>query len=359
MEHYYEEYLGILLEEAEKRLDEFSEPLQTVYIGGGTPSLLPPSLFGSLIRNLRKRISFDQVIEFTAEANPGTVTKQWLDIAAESGVNRISFGMQAGQNELLNALGRIHCFEDVLHSVELARSSGISNISLDLIFGIPAQSKEQWTETLEAALSIEPQHISAYGLIPEEGTPLFDDIEHHRLFLPEPEEEREMYDIALKMLNVHGLRQYEISNFSKPGYESIHNIGYWTQIPYVGLGASAASMTGMCRKKEGMSYIRKNNPPGLADYQEAVAGNSGLIETEFITPDMARYETIMLGLRMNRGINPEHFEEMHGKSLDECYGMKLKKLKEKGLLAFGNSSWKLTRRGMDIQNAVLVELMDD
>ena len=203
--------------------------------------------------------NFSQVMEFTSEANPGTITREWLDIAVDAGINRLSIGMQAAQDGILSSLGRIHRFEDVVHSVSLARESGIRNVSLDLIFGIPGQSFSDWCETLDAALSLHPEHISAYGLIPEEGTPLYSDLDNGLIALPEPELERKMYDEAIERFRRNGLIQYEVSNFARQGFECRHNIGYWTQVPYIGLGVSAASMTGLSRSGEGMSYLRTAN----------------------------------------------------------------------------------------------------
>ena len=192
------EYIGLILQEAKSRKAETDGPVETVYIGGGTPSLIPPEDFSRLITGLRDVFGLDSVCEFTAEANPGTVTEKWLDTAAELGVNRLSFGMQAYQPELLQLLGRIHQFEDVSASVTLARKAGISNISLDLIFGIPTQETDDWDRTTDAALSLSPDHVSAYGLIPEPGTPLFADLENGVLSLPDPDEERRMYDLFIR-----------------------------------------------------------------------------------------------------------------------------------------------------------------
>ena len=214
-------------------------------------------------------------------------------------INRISFGMQSSQRHLLSTLGRIHQKEEVAASVQLARDSGISNISLDLIFGIPGQTVSEWIDTLEYALSLEPRHISAYGLIPEEGTPLYRDLQSGLLQLPAPETEREMYDKAIHLLYAHGFTRYEISNFALRGYECIHNLGYWTQIPYIGLGVSAASMTGLKYLSDGMTYHRKTNPDSLEDYFDMVDIGRADVPVEVVSTEEARFETIMLGLRLN------------------------------------------------------------
>lgn len=347
----------LILHEAEKSADWFRETIETVYFGGGTPSLLPPDLLRSLVSGLGRVFTMDHVCEWTSEANPGTVTDQWLETAAEAGINRISFGVQAFQPHLLKTLGRIHFFEQAEASVRMARRHGFRNVNLDLIFGIPGQTPEDWKETLDAALSLSPEHISAYGLIPEEGTPLYQALSDGSLILPDPETEREMYDEAIRRLALYGLKQYEISNFAREGFECRHNIGYWTQKPYLGLGVSAASMRILRTGAEGMVCLRKNNPSTLTKYENAVLSEKeGTWET--VSVNESRFETMMLGLRMNCGVSEEDFRHLHGVPLSVCYGRKLAEMEKNGLVISEGRRWRLTRRGMDVQNAVLVELMD-
>ena len=353
----HEAYINHILNEASFRACEAETPLTTVYIGGGTPSVLSPSLFRKLIRGLKKIYNWENVSEFTTEANPGTVSAEWLEAAADEGVNRISFGMQASQPHLLSTLGRIHQTDEVASSVQLSRDSGISNISLDLIFGIPGQTEVDWTDTLEYALSLKPCHISAYGLIPEEGTPLYHDLQSGLLRLPDPDTERAMYNKAILLLGLHGFSRYEISNFALKGYECKHNIGYWTQEPYIGLGVSAASMTGLMFFPDGMTYHRRTNPDRLEEYFDMVDRNAEAPD-EVISSEEARFETIMLGLRLNEGVNEDTFLRKHHISLEKYIGDKLHKFERDGLMTHENKNWKMTERGFDIQNAVLVELMD-
>ena len=346
------------MKEAEDRKNEVSEPIRTVYLGGGTPSLLPAGIFSKLLAGLRDIFDFSQVTEFTSEANPGTVTGEWLHSAVDSGINRLSLGMQAKQDHILSLLGRIHRFEDVVLSVEMARKSGIGNISLDLIFGIPGQTVAEWRDTLDAALSLHPDHISAYGLIPEEGTPLYCDLEKRLLELPDPDVERLMYDEAISIFSDNGLYQYEISNFARKGFECRHNIGYWTQIPYIGLGVSAASMTNIAAGPNGISYTRRTNPDSGEHYRRMIINHFSPPSVQQITPAEARFETMMLGLRMNDGIGEETFSRMHGMPVNQCFG-NLEDLLHKGLLLHKDGRWKMTRRGFDIQNSILVELMEN
>ena len=353
-----ENYVSLILQEARKSYPDFTEKIETVYIGGGTPSLLPEKELKRMILELRHLLPMDSVTEFTSEANPGAVSEAWLRTACESGVNRLSFGMQAYQPALLALLGRIHQFEDVRRSVSAARNAGIGNISLDLIFGIPGQTLSDWRETLDAALSLHPDHISAYGLIPEENTPLYADLAGGRLSLPEPEQEREMYDVLLDFLSAAGFTQYEISSFARAGRSCRHNIGYWTQLPYLGLGVSAVSMRLIQSGPGGMVYERRSNPCTLEGYRRMVLEELPEPETERIDEKESRFETMMLGLRMNRGVSEEAFRRLHGTSLEQCYGEKLRAFEKQGLMQYENGAWKMTRRGFDLQNTVLVELMD-
>ncbi len=298
--------------------------------------------------------------EFTVESNPGTLTAGFLYAAVSAGVNRLSIGMQAAQPGLLSFLGRIHSFEQVSASVSLARDAGIHNLNLDLIFGIPGQTFSEWNDTIDAALSLAPDHISAYGLIPEEGTPLFHQLEEKLVSLPDPDLERKMYDLAIHKLSLAGLDQYEISNFARKGFECRHNVGYWTHVPYIGLGLSAASMLIAEQSEKGLRCLRKANPSDLSAYAEMIRSGvlTGITE-EIIDPSETRFESLMLGLRMNRGIRETDFYALHGVSMDSCYGKQLESMQEKGLMCHKDGAWTLTRRGMDIQNSVLIEFMEN
>ena len=351
-------YVEAVLQEARARAEQLGRnPMETVFLGGGTPSLLPAPYLDRLLNGVNCYFPVQPGAECTSEANPGTLNRPWLDTAVSHGINRLSLGMQAYQQALLAMLGRIHNFAQVERSVTMAREAGINSISLDLMFGLPGQTPDQWRETLQAALSLHPQHLSCYGLIPEEGTPLKADLDAGRLSLPGEDVERAMYDDALTILADAGFVQYEISNFALPGYACRHNLGYWRQVPYLGLGAAASSML---PAGNSAAYLRETNPPRLSDYMEMV---QGLIwnqrEQIAVSPAEARFETMMLGLRTTEGVSEAFFEAMHGVTLEACYGNRLRALAHEGLVRHAEGCWRLTRRGMDVQNAVLVELMDD
>ncbi len=348
-------YVDALLHEAEAMAPYAKNtPIKTVFIGGGTPSTLPAPLLKRLLTGLHERFHIPTGIEFTSEANPGTLTPEWLEVALSGGVNRLSMGMQAAQPELLRTLGRIHSHADVVESVRLARSMGISNLSVDLMFGLPGQTPDMWRESLEASLALSVEHLSCYGLIPEDGTPLKHDLDTGRLTLPDEADERQMYDDTLRILSEHGYQQYEISNFAKPGYACQHNIGYWTRVPYIGLGASAASFL---QTKSG--GLRLTNPASIRDYI-AMADEQAWRRRErtSLLPEDARFESLMLGLRMTQGVSEADFAAMHGITLDAYCGDILRQQERRGLLLYHNGRWSLTRRGMDVQNAILVEIME-
>ena len=359
---YKEIYIDALLREFSFQKKYINDDITTIYIGGGTPSLLDPALFVKLIDGIRSLYPLNNLREFTVEANPGTLTDHWMNtIVNECGVNRISLGMQAFQDDILTLLGRIHCFDDVVSSVDIIKQNGIKNFNLDLMFGIPDQTSEQWLETLSEAIDLKPTHISAYGLIPEEGTPLYRDIQNGSLSLPDVEEERTMYYSAKDILRNNGFLQYEISNFSHHGYECIHNIGYWNQSEYLGLGVSAASLVSL-RSLENCytTYERLQNPSDIRRYLRMISeGDLSVQQRETVNAKESIFETVMLGLRMNRGITEDRFFRMHGKTLSEQYGEKLEKMLASGLLLHEKSVWRLSEKGMDLQNTVLVELMDD
>lgn len=351
-------YVDAVLTEAHSAHDALgAQSMETAFLGGGTPSLLPPEELTRLLQGVFSLFPLEADAEFTSECNPGTLTAAWLEAAQAAGVNRLSMGMQAGQPHLLHMLGRIHTFTDVEVSVKLARAAGIRNLNLDLMFGLPGQTLNDWAETLDMALSLHPEHLSCYGLIPEEGTQLGDAILAGEVPLPAEDTERAMYDMTLTRLAAAGFEQYEISNFAKPGCACRHNLGYWRQTPYLGLGPAAASML-PGRTPEEFS-LRRTNVRDLAAYlRQSHQGRFQPAEEESVSPAEARFETMMLGLRTTKGVNEATFEAMHGVALSDVYGAKLAELETQGLLCHTGGWWRLTRRGMDVQNGVLVELME-
>jgi oxygen-independent coproporphyrinogen III oxidase len=353
-----EPYIKALIKEIRLRALELGTvPVSTVYIGGGTPSVLPPKLLAQVLDCLFDAFPVSKEAEITCELNPGTLTEEFLYMLRTHKVNRLSLGAQARQEKLLHTLGRIHCWEEVEDSVSMARRAGFGNLNIDLMFGLPCQTQGDFRETLASALALQPEHISCYGLILEEGTVLYEQAEKGLLILPEEETERRMYDDALHLLDTAGLKQYEISNFARQGLKCRHNLGYWQGANYLGLGAAAHSRLN-CDPEMG-AYVRSGNTPCLEKYLKSM--DQGVIPVEeykAIPFREAEFETLMLGLRVISGVKETDFLRRHGRTLQEAFGKKISPLVEKGLLKYAGGCLRLTRRGMDVQNAVLVELMD-
>ncbi len=335
-------YADRLIREMDKRASP-DYLISTLYIGGGTPSLLPPGRMDQILSALRERFDFLPGAECSCECNPGTVTEAFLSVLRSYGINRLSFGAQARQQRLLSLLERIHTWPQVENSVNLARAFGFDNINLDIMLGLPGQTLADVRETLDAALSLRPRHLSCYGLIVEDNTKMKRMVDQGAWVLPDEELERDMYELCRETLLSHGFLQYEISNFAQSGYACRHNTDCWKRKEYLGLGSAACGFIG---------DIRYQNPPDLTDY---LAGKPA--EETVISPEDARFESVMLGLRMMEGVSEADFFRMHGVSLRDAFGDKLHKPLSQGLVEWRDGFLRLTRRGMDVQNSVLVELL--
>ena len=331
----------MILEMEQKSRDDYV--ISSLYIGGGTPSLLPAGEMDRLLRAVRSLFQFAPRAECSCECNPGTVTPAFLQALRAGGVNRLSLGAQASQDRLLSLLGRIHTWAQVEESVRLARAWGFENLNLDLMLGLPTQTLADADDTLAAALALRPTHLSCYGLIVEEGTKMKAMVESGAWPLPEEETERAMYDRCRETLFRHGFEQYEISNFSLPGFACRHNVDCWQRKEYIGIGSAACGM---------VDNVRWQNPPELSDY---LAGKPA--EKTVLTPEDARFESVMLGLRMMEGVSEDAFFRMHGVTLAQAFGEKLQKPLRQGLVTWEKGFLRLTRQGMDVQNRVLVELL--
>jgi oxygen-independent coproporphyrinogen III oxidase len=337
-------YVDAVVREITRRGTETGNPrADTVFFGGGTPSLLDEGQITRILEALAEAFSIEQNAEITCECNPGTLTSSFADALRKAGVNRLSLGAQARQARLLRLIGRIHDWDEVVAAVEIARQAGFDNINLDLMFGLPSQTAADVRETLEAAIALSPTHLSCYSLMLEEGTPLCRDVVAGKLALPDEDIDRDMYELARQTLAEHGFHQYEISNFAREGCACRHNIGCWTRVPYLGFGCAAHSF---------FEQRRTMNPSNLDAY---LAGEEP--KTEPISKDKARFESMMLGLRMTRGVEDADFTRMHGMSIREAFGGKLDKPIGAGLLEWREGALRLTRLGMDMENSVLVDLI--
>jgi oxygen-independent coproporphyrinogen-3 oxidase len=336
-------YVDAVIREITRRGAETGHPkADTIFLGGGTPSLLDAFQLTRILEALFAAFPMEEHAEITCECNPGTLTTPFAQALRKAGGNRLSLGAQTSQDRLLRLIGRIHTWEKVIASVEIARKAGFDNVNLDLMLGLPSQTISDVRETLEAALALSPTHLSCYSLMVEEGTPICRDIVAGKLALPDEDLEREMYELARQTLAEHGFEHYEISNFARQGYACRHNIGCWTRVPYLGFGSAAHSFFEECRIM---------NPSTLDAY---LAGEKP--QTEQISKEEARFESMMLGLRLTRGVTNEEFTRMHGMSIREAFGEKLDRSISGGLLEWHEDALRLTRLGMDLQNTVLVDL---
>lgn len=325
----------------------------TIFFGGGTPSILSGGQMQRIMKALKESFELSKDAEISMEANPGTVTKEKLESYREAGMNRISFGLQSTNNEELKLLGRIHTFEEFLESFKLARESGFDNINVDLISAIPRQTVESWQESVRQVVLLEPEHISAYSLIIEEGTSfaqIFGEGTKGETELPNEEDERLMYQLTEEILEAAGYHRYEISNYAKEGKECRHNLGYWERKNYLGIGLGASSL---------IDNVRYKNTDDLQRYLEQSSNLEVIQEDREVLSKIEQMEEyIFLGLRKMRGISIREFESTFGKSLDECYGENIKRMTQAGLLAIEDNFLRLTRKGIDVSNYVFAEILN-
>ncbi len=314
----------------------------TVYFGGGTPTLLSLAQFGKIFSALNIAFDIDPDAEITVECNPATADKAYFKGLRALGVNRLSIGMQSAHGRELSALGRAHTPEDFIKAFSDAREAGFDNLSADVMFGIPEQTEESFKKTLQILTELEPEHISAYGLILEPGTPFFANREN--LVLPDEDSEYNMYTDAVGFLARHGYERYEISNFSKPGKESRHNMKYWLRDEYVGLGVSAHSFLG-----EKRSFAPR-------DIDEYVSGRfeEGCEE---ISENDAMCEYVMLSMRVSRGVEENVFLHRFGRDFEEVFGERLKPYCDGGFVVRKDGRYAFTDSGFYVSNTILADLL--
>lgn len=353
--------------------------VSTVYIGGGTPSWLWESDMAAILDAIQKSFSLLPEAEVSIECNPGTVTAQKFAVYRQSGINRISLGLQSAQNVELKMLGRIHTWEQFLKTYELARSGGFSNINVDLMSSLPGQHIETYADSLQKVCRLKPEHISAYSLIIEKGTPFYDlykfDAVKQRAgmvtdALPTEDEVYEMTKLTEEMLKENGYVHYEVSNFAQPGYACRHNIGYWTRVNYLGMGLGASSL---------MENIRYTNTSDLYTYLEQVdviregiwenKRSDGTIEqlpatnlhasAELVGKYAQMEEFMYLGLRMIDGISRDDFFQSFGMPIEAVYQEVLNHLQEEKLLERRAGRIYLTPKGQDVSNYALVQFLFD
>lgn len=333
------------------------EPVTSLYFGGGTPSLLPLPLLQTIFAALRRVFVFSPDCEITLEANPGTDLATKLSGYRELGINRLSLGVQTGRATSLELLGRIHSFDQVVQNVQAARSAGFRNISLDLMFGLPGETFDQFQEDLSCLMSLSPQHLSFYSLQVEAGTPLGDDLLEHPAALPAETLERAMYHHLLTTLPRAGLTPYEISNAAQPGYSSRHNSLYWRAEPYFAFGPGAASyFLGVRRRNRPDFGLWQEYLEQFSDRNEEVDPNFPLApisdEWEYISFEEAQREFMMLGFRFLQGPDAGRFEQLFGTSYRELFSAPLADLAKRGLITVNSGQARATRLGLDLLNQI-------
>lgn len=402
----YQEYVKKLVQEIKAQGKAFAgRQVVSIFLGGGTPSILGPEMMKDIFRAIYASFEVMPDCEITIEANPGTLTADRLTAYQECGINRISLGLQSTDDRELRQLGRIHTFDEFLKSFQAARMAGFKNINVDLMSALPGQSVQSWKNTLKKVLMLRPEHISAYSLIIEEGTPFYDHYGENGILknqkeeldfvavssaaksqrvleetamtgtdsgekngarwrvmqegterrikwppLPDEETDREMYHLTKEMLESHGFKRYEISNYAKPGYECRHNLGYWTGVDYLGLGLGSSSC---------VSGFRYHNTADLQEYLECdltVAGAAARDIEEQTKKDQME-EFMFLGLRLTKGVSGVEFLERFGENMWNIYGSVIDSLEAQELLEVHAPDIRLTDLGLDVSNQVFCEFL--
>ena len=352
-----QEYVrNLLLEIEQKGVRCTDYEVITIFFGGGTPSILKAGWIADILNAIHRDFKVRKDAEITIECNPGTLTFEKLSIYKSAGINRISVGLQSASDAELRELGRIHTYEDFLKSYDLIRKKGFSNVNIDLMAALPGQTLKSYEQTLRRVLALKPEHISAYSLIIEEGTPFYEKYEADELLrekgekpqmLPSEETERLMYERKKELLLAHGYERYEISNYARRGYACRHNIGYWRRENYLGFGLGSASL---------LENERFHNTTDLTDY---LGGDYLAYEQEKLDKKSQMEEFMFLGLRMTDGISTECFRQTFGLTVELVYGPVLEQQIADQLLRKEDGRIFLTERGLDVSNYVMAQFLLD
>lgn len=340
------------LEAIRSSIERTEEPtiiVPTIFFGGGTPSFPDPELIVRLLQTIRARFRVTPDAEISIEVNPGTVDRARYALLRQAGFNRLSMGVQAFDDQLLNKLGRIHTANEALRSYETAREAGFENINIDLMFALPDQTLSQWQNTLRTAIRLQPEHISCYALTIEPGTPFFRMHQQGLLNLPDEDTDLRMYQYAIRALTRAGYEHYEISNFARPGYRCRHNMVYWRNEEYLGFGPGAVSYW------RGVRWKTISDP---RRYVQAVRSSASLVdEEERLDADASLGETLMLMLRLRDGVDVRAVEERYGVNLAQRYARQIDKLQRLRLLEVHPERWRITAKGLPIANTVCAEFL--
>lgn len=355
--------------------------VSSIFFGGGTPTILEGYQLAAILEMVKEHFNITADAEITVECNPGTLTAGKAEKLVQAGFNRLSMGLQSADDRELQLLGRIHNFAQFLESYDLARKAGFRNINVDLMSALPGQTLKSWQDTLQKVTALRPEHISAYSLIIEEGTPFYERFAEderireeggHPRLLPEEDVERQMYELTETFLHTKGYERYEISNYAKPGYECRHNCGYWTRKDYLGLGLGASSLVEHQRfqnTSDLKTYLEQEYSPQCEGQDERIAetiqlqAETGLTQTghhihiETLDKKSEMEEFMFLGLRLMVGISRQQFEKKFQVTLNSVYGEVLRKLKGEQLIEEVAGYVRLTEHGIDVSNYVLAEFL--
>lgn len=346
-------YMKALQREMLERAPECGgRTVTSVFIGGGTPSVVEAGQLAELLQAVRQQVTLVEDAEITVEVNPGTADRRKLETYRRAGVNRLSIGLQSADDRELETVGRIHTWAQFLEAWQAAAEAGFTNCNVDVMSTLPGQTYESYLRTLESVLALEPApaHISAYSLIPEEGTPLVEQIARGRLTLPDEDTDREMYRATKRLLEQAGYRRYEISNYARPGCECRHNCGYWRRRDYLGLGIGAASL---------IDNVRFKNGSDLRAYLQEPAGCREEVQSLSVGEQMEEF--LFLGLRMTEGVSAEEFADCFGREMEGVYGEVIRRNAGDGLLEWrkcgAGRRLALTERGLDLANYVMAQFL--
>lgn len=325
-------------------------PIDTIFFGGGTPTAIPAQDEAALLRTILETLPVAPDAEITTEANPGTMDTAHLEVLRAAGFNRISFGVQSFDADLLKTLDRIHTADEAKHAVQAARMAGFDNVSIDLMFALPRQTRAQWQATLDQALALQTDHISLYSLIVEPGTGFYTLQQKGRLPLPDEDLAAEMYQMAIDAAQSVGMTQYEISNFAQPGRECRHNLHYWRNEPYYGFGCGAVAY---------IDGARRMNIKSPSKYAQTIESDGDLTEScETLTREETMAETMMLGLRLTQeGINCQRFAQRFGPDPRALYAAEIAKHTQRGLLELTGGTLRLTPQGVFLANDVMMDFV--
>lgn len=351
-----ERYTGALLRELDALGKRFSDKtVSTVFIGGGTPSVMPSGAIARILAAAKNAFHILPDAEITAESNPNTLSEGKLEEFLTAGINRLSLGVQSANDLLLKRIGRIHSFQEAEETYKAARRAGFSNINIDIMYGLPGQDFEDHLKTIDIIAGLAPEHISAYSLILEENTPLYDMVERGNIALPDEDEEFDMHARGITQLIGHGYERYEVSNYAKPGFYCRHNLNYWANGEYIGAGVAAHSAY-----RENGLWTRHSNTSSVDEYiQKAEESASPIEDTQVISKAEEMFETIMVGLRKTHGISDAEFSAQFGVSVLNAYPNAIAKLQKQGHITTKDGNIRMTESGLDMLNAALVLFMEE